>query len=142
MTAVKLYVLPVSAYPGTYTSPPYSVGDLLNFEPRNIVEIPDTGTTITVQNILDGISTYLNGAVAKYDAYLYTCNFVTQFEANTPKSLTDPTAYWWAINKDTVNTSTGSAPKTTQASPLDTDFVLAVYPKTSADHLLFSTVKH
>lgn len=142
MTAVKMYVLPVSAYPGVYTAPPHSVGALLNFEPRNIVEIPDTGTTITAQNIIDGIATYLNGASAKYDAYLYTCNFVTQFEANNPKSLTDANAYWLAINKDVSNTTTGTPPKTTQASPLDTDFVLAVYPKTNSDHLLFSINKH
>lgn len=142
MTAVKMYVLPVSAFPGVYTAPPYSAGFMLNYEPRNIVEIPDTGTTITVQNIIDGITTYLNGASAKYDAYLYTCNFVTQFEGNNVRSVTDPNAYWWAINKDVSTTSTGSAPRTTQASPLDTDFVLVVYPKTQADHLLFSKVKH
>ena len=139
MTAVKLYVRPVSEVPGTPANSPYSVSALMNFEPRDTIMINDDGVTITSANIVSAIQTYLNGnTTAKYVAYLYTNNFIDQVAGNAIKSLTDPQAYWLSIDKDVSTTVVGTPPKTNSASVKGTHYVLAVYPKDASSHLAFS----
>lgn len=142
MTAAKLYVLRPTDHSGVLATSPKSVAQLLTFEPRDTILLNNTTDTITSAVITASLSTYLNGQDAKYFAYLYTNNNVAKISGNDLKSLTDAAAYWIGIDKDTSTTvSLNANPKTNDPSPKETHFVLVVYPKTNADHLMFSKSK-